>query len=174
MQQTHAEHDQVLGARQRRRRCDHCRCAACPYVIAECLSLHPWLQPRHHGWAGIPVAGQRVCALAVLVLAGGPYWLQWAGALQSVGTLIAFAISRTMGLFGFTERGWEPVATSGGKRDRRGAHRGFGGDVCAEQPQQNHGRVGRFSPPGPWLVGDRLRFAAVHGLSRAWLSGPSP
>jgi hypothetical protein len=27
---------------------------------------------------------------------------------------------------------------------------------------------------GPWLVGDRLRFAAIHGLSRAWLSGPSP
>ena len=66
------------------------------------------------------------------------------------------------------------VATSGGERDRRGAHRGFGGGVCAEQPQQNHGRVGRFSPAGPWLVGDRLRFAAVHGLSRAWLSGPSP
>jgi hypothetical protein len=31
-----------------------------------------------------------------------------AGALLSVGTLIAFALLRTMGLFGFTERGWEP------------------------------------------------------------------
>ena len=66
------------------------------------------------------------------------------------------------------------VAPSGGERDRRGAHRGFGGGVCVEQPQQSHGRVGRFSLSGPWLVGDRLRFAAVHGLSRAWLSGPSP
>ena len=27
---------------------------------------------------------------------------------MSVGTLIAFALLRTMGLFGFTERGWEP------------------------------------------------------------------
>ncbi len=48
------------------------------------------------------------CALAVLILAGGPYWLQLAGALLSVGTLIAFALSRTMGLFGFTERGFQP------------------------------------------------------------------
>jgi hypothetical protein len=68
-----------------------------------------------HGYNHVPTVGpafllqaSMFCALVVLVLAGGPYWLQWAGALLSVGTLIAFALSRTMGLFGFTERGWEP------------------------------------------------------------------
>jgi len=68
-----------------------------------------------HGYNHVPTVGtafllqaSMFCALAVLVLAGGPYWLQLAGALLSVGTLIAFALSRTMGLFGFTERGWEP------------------------------------------------------------------
>jgi len=68
-----------------------------------------------HGYNHVPTVrpafllqASMFCALAVLVLAGGPYWLQLAGALLSVGTLIAFALSRTMGLFGFTERGWEP------------------------------------------------------------------
>ena len=68
-----------------------------------------------HGYNHLPTVGpafllqaSMFCALAVLVLAGGPYWLQWAGALLSVGTLIAFALSRTMGLFGFTERGFQP------------------------------------------------------------------
>ena len=68
-----------------------------------------------HGYNHVPTVGpafllqaSMFCALAVLVLAGGPYSLQLAGALLSVGTLIAFALSRTMGLFGFTERGWEP------------------------------------------------------------------
>ena len=68
-----------------------------------------------HGYNHLPTVGtaflaqaSMFCALAVLILAGGPYWLQLAGALLSVGTLIAFALSRTMGLFGFTERGFQP------------------------------------------------------------------
>ena len=68
-----------------------------------------------HGYNHLPTVGpafllhaSMFCALAVLVLAGGPHWLQWAGALLSVGTLIAFALSRTVGLFGFTERGFQP------------------------------------------------------------------
>jgi hypothetical protein len=68
-----------------------------------------------HGYKHIPTVGpafllqaSMFCALAVLILAGAPEWFRWAGALLSVGTLIAFALSRTMGLFGFTERGWEP------------------------------------------------------------------
>lgn len=48
------------------------------------------------------------CALAVLIFAGGPDWLQWAAGVFSVAALIAFALSRTVGLFGFTERGWNP------------------------------------------------------------------
>ena len=68
-----------------------------------------------HGYRHIPTVGpafllqaSMFCALAVLILAGAPEWFRWAGALLSVGTLIALALSRTMGLFGFTERGWEP------------------------------------------------------------------
>jgi hypothetical protein len=68
-----------------------------------------------HGYRHIPTIGPAFllqasvfCALAVLILAGAPEWFRWAGALLSVGTLIGFALSRTTGLFGFTERGWEP------------------------------------------------------------------
>jgi hypothetical protein len=48
------------------------------------------------------------CALAVLVLVGAPQWFSWAGGLLSIGALGAFGMSRTVGLFGFTERGWSP------------------------------------------------------------------
>ena len=43
----------------------------------------------------------------MLILAGGPDWLRWAG-VASVAALAAFALSRTVGLFEFTERGWQP------------------------------------------------------------------
>jgi hypothetical protein len=49
------------------------------------------------------------CALAVLILVGGPGWLRVAAAGLAVGALGAFALSRTIGLFGFTELGWEPT-----------------------------------------------------------------
>jgi hypothetical protein len=48
-------------------------------------------------------------ALAVLVLAGGPWWLRAAAGALSFGALAAFALSRTIGIFGFTEIGWEPT-----------------------------------------------------------------
>lgn len=48
-------------------------------------------------------------ALALLIVAGGPGWLRWAGAALAVGSLVAFALSRTVGLFGFSERGWDPA-----------------------------------------------------------------
>ncbi|HUO40912.1 MAG TPA: hypothetical protein VMU34_25100 [Mycobacterium sp.] len=49
------------------------------------------------------------CALAVLILVGAPDWFSWLAGLLSMGALIAFALSRTVGLFGFTERGWQPA-----------------------------------------------------------------
>jgi hypothetical protein len=55
------------------------------------------------------VQGSVLCALAVLILVGGPAWLNLAAAAISVGSLAAFALSRTVGLFGFTETGWEPA-----------------------------------------------------------------
>jgi hypothetical protein len=68
-----------------------------------------------HGYQYIPTIGAAFVAqagtsfaLAVLILAGGPGWLRWAGALVAGGAVVAFALSRTVGLFGFSERGWHP------------------------------------------------------------------
>ena len=47
-------------------------------------------------------------AIAVLILVGGPGWLQWVAAMVAGGSLVAFALSRTVGLLGFSERGWQP------------------------------------------------------------------
>jgi hypothetical protein len=69
-----------------------------------------------HGYQYIPTIGTAFlvqasvfCALGVLVAAGGPAWLRWAGGVLSVAALIAFALSRTVGLSGFTEHGWNPA-----------------------------------------------------------------
>jgi len=68
-----------------------------------------------HGYSHIPTIGPAFllqaivfCALAVLILASRSRWLQWVGGAVALGSLIAFVLSRTVGLFGFTERGWEP------------------------------------------------------------------
>ena len=47
-------------------------------------------------------------ALALLILIGGPSWLRWVAAALAGGALVAFALSRTVGLFGFSETGWQP------------------------------------------------------------------
>ena len=69
-----------------------------------------------HGYRDIPTVGPAFllqasvfCALAVLILAGGPGWLQLVAALGAAGSLVAFALSRTVGLFGFIETGWQPA-----------------------------------------------------------------
>lgn len=68
-----------------------------------------------HGYQHIPMIGTGFLAqasvsfaLAVLILAGGPSWLPWAAAAVAGGSLVAFALSRTVGVVGFTERGWDP------------------------------------------------------------------
>jgi hypothetical protein len=68
-----------------------------------------------HGYQHIPTIGAAFVlqasvsfAVAVLILIGGPEWLQWAAAMVAGGALVAFALSRTVGLFGFSERGWQP------------------------------------------------------------------
>jgi hypothetical protein len=53
--------------------------------------------------------GSAFCALAVLILVGGPAWLRLAAGVGAAGSLIAFALSRSAGLFGFTETGWQPA-----------------------------------------------------------------
>jgi hypothetical protein len=69
-----------------------------------------------HGYRDIPTVGPAFllqgsvfCALAVLVLAGGPAWLQLVAVIGATGSLVAFALSRTVGLFGFSETGWQPA-----------------------------------------------------------------
>jgi hypothetical protein len=68
------------------------------------------------GYRDIPTVGQAFllqgsafCALAVLILCGGPAWLRLAAAAGAAASLVAFALSRTVGLFGFTETGWQPT-----------------------------------------------------------------
>ena len=51
-------------------------------------------------------------ALAALVLAGGPLLVRLAAAGAAAGALGGFAASRTVGVFGFTERGWQPAPQS--------------------------------------------------------------
>ena len=53
--------------------------------------------------------GSAFCALAVLILAGGPGWLRLSAAIGAAGSLLAFGLSRTGGLFGFIETGWQPA-----------------------------------------------------------------
>jgi hypothetical protein len=74
---------------------------------------HPYLYI--HGYQHIPTIGAAFVlqasvsfAVAVLILIGGPGWLRWAAAMVAGGALVAFVLSRTVGLFGFSERGWQP------------------------------------------------------------------
>ncbi|OMC54223.1 hypothetical protein A5747_17135 [Mycobacterium sp. IS-836] len=69
-----------------------------------------------HGYQHIPMIGtaflvqaSALFALALLIIIGGPPWLQWVAAAVAGGSLVAFALSRTVGLFGFSERGWDPA-----------------------------------------------------------------
>lgn len=66
-----------------------------------------------HGYRYIPAIGPGFlvlaavsAALAVLIALGGPGWLRAVALLVSLGALGAFALSRTVGVVGFVERGW--------------------------------------------------------------------
>jgi hypothetical protein len=68
-----------------------------------------------HGYHHIPRIGTAFVvqaavsfAVASLILVGGPGWLRWAAAILAGGSLGAFVVSRTVGLFGFSEQGWQP------------------------------------------------------------------
>ena len=69
-----------------------------------------------HGYQHIPTIGTAFVAqagvsfaLALLILLGGPGWLRWAAAGLAGGALAAFVLSRTVGVFGFSETGWQPA-----------------------------------------------------------------
>ncbi|MFD6195148.1 hypothetical protein ACFWE3_00435 [Mycobacteriaceae bacterium NPDC060252] len=69
-----------------------------------------------HGYQHIPVIGPAFLvqasvflALAALIAVGAPHWIIAVAGLGSAGALVAFALSRTVGLFGFSEQGWDPA-----------------------------------------------------------------
>lgn len=69
-----------------------------------------------HGYRHIPTIGTGFlvqaavfCAVGALLAVGAPRWFGWASGVLSAGALAAFALSRTVGLFGFVETGAEPV-----------------------------------------------------------------
>jgi hypothetical protein len=75
--------------------------------------IHAYLYTS--GYRGIPMVGSAFllqasvfCALAVLILLNGPTWLEAVAGLGAAASLVAFALSRTVGLFGFIETGWQP------------------------------------------------------------------
>lgn len=68
------------------------------------------------GYSHVPVIGSgflvqasAFAAIAVLIALGGPGWLWIVAVVGSAGSLIAFGLSRTVGIAGFVERGWEPA-----------------------------------------------------------------
>ena len=68
-----------------------------------------------NGYRDIPMVGPgflgqaiAFCVLALLILAGGPDWLRCAARVLPAGAQVAFALSSTVRLFGFAERGWNP------------------------------------------------------------------
>ena len=69
-----------------------------------------------HGYRVVPVVGPAfllqaslLVALAVLIAIGGPQWLHAVAGVVVVRSLVAFGLSRTVGMFGFVEHGWQPA-----------------------------------------------------------------
>ncbi|AKK26000.1 hypothetical protein [Mycobacterium sp. EPa45] len=69
-----------------------------------------------HGYSSIPSIGRGFLvltslfvALAILIAVGGPAWLRAVALVAALGSIVAFALSRTVGLQGFLERGWQPA-----------------------------------------------------------------
>jgi hypothetical protein len=85
---------------------------------ASCLVVTGWIHTDLYlgGYRGIPTVGPGFLlqasasfAVAALLLVGAPDLVQVAAAALAAGSLTAFALSRTVGLAGFTERGWQPA-----------------------------------------------------------------
>jgi hypothetical protein len=87
------------------------------YLVAATLAISGLIHADLYvdGYHVVPMIGpaflvqaSSFLALAVLIAVGGPRWLYWVAAAGAAGSLIAFAMSRTVGIFGFVEHGWEP------------------------------------------------------------------
>ena len=94
------------------------RGVVCRVVAALCLAGTGWVHADLYlgGYRQIAYIGPMFLALAagcfavavLLLVAGAPVPRLLAAGL-SVGALIGFALSRTVGVFGFTERGLQPA-----------------------------------------------------------------
>ncbi|GLZ38080.1 hypothetical protein [Actinokineospora sp. NBRC 105648] len=88
------------------------------FALALCLAVSGYVHAELYvnGYRVIPVIGESFrwqagasFALALLVLLADPPVLRFAAAGLMAGALGGFALSRTTGLFGFTEHGWQPA-----------------------------------------------------------------
>jgi hypothetical protein len=86
-------------------------------VIAGLLAATGYLHARLYinGYRFIHVIGPlfliqaaAALALALLVLIGAPAAIRIVAAGTAAGALVGFVLSRTVGVFGFTEHGWQP------------------------------------------------------------------
>ncbi|WP_203612581.1 hypothetical protein [Amycolatopsis sp. SID8362] len=87
-------------------------------ATAVCLAASGFLHAQLYagGYRVIPVIGpaflvqaSAAFAVALLLLVGGPFLLRLAAAGLAAGALAGFVLSRTIGLFGFSERGFQPA-----------------------------------------------------------------
>jgi hypothetical protein len=87
-------------------------------ATAMCLAVTGFLHAQLYvgGYRVIPVIGpaflaqaSAASAVALLLLAGGPPLLRLAAAGLAAGALAGFVLSRTTGLFGFSERDFQPA-----------------------------------------------------------------
>ncbi|GCB00621.1 hypothetical protein NCCNTM_42550 [Mycolicibacterium sp. NCC-Tsukiji] len=89
-----------------------------------------------HGYRHIPTIGTGFlvqaavfCAVGALLAVGAPRWFGWASGVLSAGALAAFALSRTVGLFGFVGDGRRAGTVCSPQCGRRSGGRTGGGGV---------------------------------------------
>jgi hypothetical protein len=89
-----------------------------PRLVALLLAASGFVHAELYvsGYRAIPVVGPAFLlqasasfAVALLLLLGGPVLFRWLAAALAVGALVGFALSRTLGVAGFVERGWQPA-----------------------------------------------------------------
>ncbi|KAA2250127.1 hypothetical protein F0L68_38960 [Solihabitans fulvus] len=87
-------------------------------AAAACLAVSGYVHADLyvHGYRGIPGVGPAFLvqaaasfALAALLLAGGAGILRLMGVGLAASSLVGFVLSRTVGVFGFVERGFQPA-----------------------------------------------------------------
>jgi hypothetical protein len=81
-------------------------------LAAGAAHLWSWAHGYRHTSVGPAFLGDAVASLVVAVrlIARGDRVGTWAAGVLAAAALVAYAMARTVGLFGFVERGWTPAA----------------------------------------------------------------